>query len=110
LVDSLLTHIKLMPDSVHIYYMQEDDSEKAITYQALYDKALAVAGGLAARGLKPDETVAIMLPTSEDFFAAFFGVLLSGGIPVPIYPPFRPSHLEEYVKRLCFAMRAQSSC
>lgn len=99
LVDSFLTHVKLTPDRVHIYLTQEDGSEKPITYQALYNEAMAVAGGLISKGLKPNETVAIMLPTSEDFFVAFFGVLLSGGIPVPIYPPFRPSRLEEYVLR-----------
>ncbi len=99
LVDSLLTQVKHTPNKVHIYLMQEDGSESTITYQMLYDKAMALAGGLIARGLKPDETVAIMLPTSEDFFVSFMGILLSGGIPVPIYPPMRPSRLEEYVLR-----------
>jgi len=27
------------------------------------------------------------------------GTLLSGGIPVPIYPPIRADQVEEYVKR-----------
>jgi fatty-acyl-CoA synthase len=40
-----------------------------------------------------------MLPTGEDFFAAFLGILLAGGIPVPIYPPFRPDRIEDYVRR-----------
>ena len=40
-----------------------------------------------------------MLPTGEDFFFAFFGVLLAGGVPVPIYPPFKASRLEEYAQR-----------
>ncbi len=40
-----------------------------------------------------------MLPTGEDFFFAFFGVLLAGGTPVPIYPPFKASRLEEYAQR-----------
>ena len=33
------------------------------------------------------------------FFAAFFGTLLAGAIPVPIYPPFRLDRLEEYAQR-----------
>jgi fatty-acyl-CoA synthase len=43
--------------------------------------------------------VALMLPTGLDFLAAFHGVLLAGGIPVPIYPPARLDRLEEYAAR-----------
>lgn len=99
LVDCLLNQARHTPNLVHIYLTQEDGSEVTISYRGLYDKAMAVAGGLVAKGLKPDETVAIMLPTSQDFFYSFFGILLAGGIPVPIYPPFRPNKLEEYVLR-----------
>ena len=51
------------------------------------------------RGFKRGETAAIMLPTCADFFYAFFGVSLAGGIAVPIYPPARPKQIEEYVQR-----------
>ena len=30
-----------------------------------------------------------MLPTGRDYFFAYLGILLAGGVPVPIYPPFR---------------------
>ena len=40
-----------------------------------------------------------MLRTEPAFFEAFFGVLLAGGVPVPIYPPFRPDQIEEYARR-----------
>ena len=40
-----------------------------------------------------------MLPTCEAFFYSFFGILLAGGIPVPIYPPFRPDQISDYAKR-----------
>jgi 1-acyl-sn-glycerol-3-phosphate acyltransferase len=40
-----------------------------------------------------------MLRTEPGFFSAFFGVLLAGAVPVPIYPPTRPSHLQEYAAR-----------
>jgi acyl-CoA synthetase (AMP-forming)/AMP-acid ligase II len=40
-----------------------------------------------------------MLRTEPDFFGAFFGVLVAGAVPVPIYPPTRPARLEEYAAR-----------
>jgi predicted metalloendopeptidase len=63
------------------------------------DESLRVAAGLATRGLETGQHVAIMLPTSRDFFPAFLGTLYAGGIPVPIYPPARRSQLEEHLQR-----------
>lgn len=87
------------PDRPHIYLLNEHGEELVITYGALYEDSQKVARGLISKGLKRGQTVAIMLPTSEDFFPAFLGIQLAGGIPVPIYPPFRASKIEEYIKR-----------
>lgn len=87
------------PNRPHIYLQDEHGSEKTIRYGELYHNAITIAQGLRERGLKPAETVAIMLPTSEEFFYSYFGVLYAGGVPVPIYPPFRPNQIEEYAKR-----------
>ena len=46
-----------------------------------------------------------MLPTSNDFFHAFFGVLMAGGIPVPIYPPFRRAQIEDHLRRQAGILR-----
>ena len=40
-----------------------------------------------------------MLPTGPEYFYTYFGILLAGGIPVPIYPPARLSQIEEHVRR-----------
>ncbi len=40
-----------------------------------------------------------MLPSGPDYFFSFFGVLMAGGIPVPIYPPARPAQLEDHMRR-----------
>ncbi|MEZ5362625.1 MAG: AMP-binding protein [Bryobacterales bacterium] len=86
------------PERVQIHLLEEDRGQD-ISYGQLYQRASEVASGLIARGLQPGETVAIMLPTCADFFYAFFGVSLAGGIAVPIYPPARPKQIEEYVRR-----------
>lgn len=99
LTDILRSYAEKEPQRIHIYLQDELGKEKIIRYGGLYEKALETAKGLQELGLLPRETVAIMLPTCEDFFYAFFGVLLAGGIPVPIYPPFRADRIEEYAKR-----------
>ena len=86
------------PERVQIHLLEKDIGQD-ISYGQLYQRASEVAAGLVARGLKPGETVAIMLPTGADFFYSFFGVTLAGGIAVPIYPPARPKQIEEYVRR-----------
>ena len=40
-----------------------------------------------------------MLPTGRTFLEAFFGILLAGGIPVPLAPAARPSQTEDHLLR-----------
>jgi hypothetical protein len=54
-----------------------------------------------------DPAAAGAVPTSLDFFAAFFGTLVAGGVPVPIHPPARRSQLEEYLRRQSSILRAR---
>lgn len=105
LVEALFRHAESDPDRTHIHLFVDDGNEKPITYRALLDGASAVARGLIDRGLLPGETAAIMLPTGETFFSSFFGTLLAGGIPVPIYPPLRPDRIEEYAQRQVHILR-----
>lgn len=107
LVDVLVQHAEADPGRIQIHLLAEDSGE-GITYGRLYDEASAIAGGLAELGLRRNETVAIMLPSSADFFYAFFGVILAGGIPVPAYPPTRLERIEDYVKRQVVVLRNAS--
>jgi acyl carrier protein len=92
-------HVRVHPQRRHITLYVEDEHVEEITYAGLHASAEAVAAGLQARGLQPGQTVALMLPTSRDFFSGFYGILLAGGIPVPLYPPARLSQLEEHLHR-----------
>ena len=57
-----------------------------LTAERLHATSLRYAGALAARGIAPGDKVAIVLPTCEEFFFAFFGTLALGAVPVPLYP------------------------
>ena len=93
------------PASEHIHLYDSSDAVRRITYGELYERASAVAGELLRRGLEPGQTVAIMLPTCAEFFWSFAGTLLAGGIPVPIYPPFRADRIAEYATRQASILR-----
>jgi 1-acyl-sn-glycerol-3-phosphate acyltransferase len=93
-------HEQAHPERIAIQiYGNDDQIETTFSYARLQQGARAVATGLRERGLHPGQTVAIMLPTGADYFLSFFGILLAGGVPVPIYPPLRPSQLEEHLRR-----------
>ena len=77
----------------------EDGSEQAIRYADLARRASAVAADLGRLGVGVGDRVALMLPTGEDFFYSFLGVLLAQAVPVPMYPPFRADRIEEYATR-----------
>jgi 1-acyl-sn-glycerol-3-phosphate acyltransferase len=76
-----------------------EQSLATLSYRTLLAQATRIARGLQHEGIGPNATVALMLPTGLEFFFAFFGALLAGAIPVPIYPPARASQLEEHVRR-----------
>lgn len=99
LVEVLDWHVQAHGARAQIVLLTENDGEERLDYARLRAGAAAVAAGLEAIGLQPRQTVAIMLPTSLEYFFAYFGVLLAGGIPVPIYPPARPAQIEEHVRR-----------
>jgi len=99
LTEVLLQRTEASPDEIHLHLWQENDQVEPLAYSELFGGAAAVARGLRAGGLRAGETAAIMLPSGREFFFSFLGVWLAGGIPVPIYPPFRADKLEEYAHR-----------
>lgn len=100
LVEILDWRVAQHGDRVHITLHGEDARTEDISYRALRADALSLAGGLRAQGLLPGDRVAIMLPTGREFFAAFYGVLYAACVPVPLYPPARPSQIEDHMRRI----------
>ena len=99
LLEVLEWHYRTHPERTHIILYDDAEENDKISYAALREGAEKVAGGLLKRGLEARQTVAIMLPTSPEYFYVFFGILLAGGIPVPIYPPARLSQIEDHLRR-----------
>jgi len=99
LPEVLQWHAGHEPDRCHIRFYADAGDEGVLTYGALATDAARMAAGLQGLGLQPGEAVAIMLPTCPEYFPVFFGTLLAGGIPVPMYPPARPTQIEDHLRR-----------
>jgi acyl carrier protein len=102
LVEALDWHAQHNPDRVQIIFAEDffgDSPETRVSYRQLLAQSERVAAGLQDRGLAQGQTVAIMLPTCPEYFYSYLGILIAGGVPVPIYPPARLTQIEEHVRR-----------
>ncbi|MEE8397330.1 MAG: AMP-binding protein, partial [bacterium] len=99
LVEVLERQVAADPERLYVSFLAEGEQTDPMSYGQLATEAERVAAGLQAFGLQPGQAVAIMLPTGREYFYSFYGALLAGGIPTPIYPPFRASQMEEHLRR-----------
>jgi 1-acyl-sn-glycerol-3-phosphate acyltransferase len=99
LIDALEWHVGATPERTHIRILDESRSPDELTYGAIHREAASVAAGLLAHDVMPGDTIAIMLRTSRAYFVTFAGAVLAGAVPVPIYPPARPSQLADHLRR-----------
>nr|WP_217917255.1 AMP-binding protein [Myxococcus sp. AM009] len=77
-------------------FVDASEREVFMPWADVYRRAKRTAAGLARLGVREGDRVALLLPTSPAFMDAFFGTLLAGAVPVPLYPPVRLGRLEEY--------------
>ncbi len=111
LIEVLEWHAVHHPDRLHLTVLLDEATILGtLTYGELAGKARNMAQGLITRDIVPGDRVALMLPTSIDFFVAFFGILYAGAIPVPIYPPMRLSQIEEHLRRQTGILRNAGAC
>jgi D-alanine--poly(phosphoribitol) ligase subunit 1 len=74
------------------------DDDEALSYAELYDRVSAVASGLAALGVAPEDRVALLLPNSAAFVVVALACLWVGAVFVPLStedPPERVHRLVE---------------
>ena len=98
LTEALEYHVERQPDRLTVF-MYEDHREFPLSYRALWDGAIGYAAALTRAGLQRGQMVAIMLPTCKEYLFSFYGVLLAGGVPVPLYPPARLTTIEDHMTR-----------
>ncbi len=92
-----------------ITFVDLGEREHFLSFREILERARRTAGALSALGVSSGDRVAIVLPTCPAFVEAYFGALLAGAVPVPLYPPFRLGRLSEYhaaTSRMIAAVRA----
>ncbi|WP_404366978.1 AMP-binding protein [Marinobacter sp.] len=99
LQEALGWHNREHPDRTYLHWVKSYDDVDPLTFGDLHKGALRVANGLFQNDIDQRDAVALMLPTSHDYFYGFFGALYANAIPVPLYPPMRASEIEEHLKR-----------
>lgn len=99
LVEVLEWHGAAHAERPHVLFHRSDSETELLTYGGLLGGAREVATGLLRGGVQAGQSVAIMLPTGSGFFHAFYGALLAGAVPVPLYPPARLSQIEDHLRR-----------
>src|SRR5689334_23298578 len=65
-----------------------------LTYADLAERVERLAHGLACRGIRAGDRVALLLPSTPAFVTSFFAVTGLGGVAVPLNPQFKRDELE----------------
>jgi len=99
LQEALNWHAREHPGRTYLHWVKSYDDVQSLTFGDLHKGALRVANGLFQHDIEQRDTIALMLPTSHDYFYGFMGALYANAIPVPLYPPMRASAIEEHLKR-----------
>ena len=69
---------------------------QSISYGQLHAMAAKVAGDLRAAGIQPGDRVAIILPNVPAFPVVFWGILLAGGVVVPMNPLLKAGEIDYF--------------
>ena len=89
LTDLLYASAAAYPDHVAVR-----EGDRDLRYAELVQRVECLAHGLAARGVRPGDAVALLLPNGADFVTAYFAIAGLGASVVPTNPAFKRDELE----------------
>jgi long-chain acyl-CoA synthetase len=71
--------------------------DTVLTYRELHLRASAVAAWLRDQGVAPGDRVGLVLPNVTEFPVHFYGILLAGGVVVPMNPLLKGREIAYYL-------------
>ncbi|MBN1532674.1 MAG: fatty acyl-AMP ligase [Spirochaetes bacterium] len=107
LVEALESRRRHRPEFMS--FMDMKNQAQVLTAGDALDGALAVAQHLMSLGLKKEDKVMVMLPTSVEFVHVYFGILMAGAVPVPVSQPAGTSNIGKYLENLQHIIRDSES-
>ncbi|MFF1700188.1 condensation domain-containing protein, partial [Streptomyces sp. NPDC058257] len=86
LVEMLRARAAATPEATAYILLEEDGSERRLTYGELDVRARATAAAMQQSGAAGGRAL-LLYPPGEEYIVGFFGCLYSGTAAVPVYPP-----------------------
>ena len=86
LVEMLRARAAATPEATAYILLEEDGSERRLTYGELDVRARATAAAMQQSGAAGGRAL-LLYPPGEEYVVGFFGCLYSGTAAVPVYPP-----------------------
>jgi acyl-CoA synthetase (AMP-forming)/AMP-acid ligase II len=77
-------HLRVRADQMAVR-----DTERGMSYAALYEEALAFAAGFSQLGVARQEPVLLMLDNHLDFVIAWWALSLTGRVEVPVNTAYK---------------------
>lgn len=87
LVEALQLLVETKPDEEALVFLDRQVGEQPVSLRRLWDLSRSVQSTLLDRGLTPGSVVVLVLPTSPELIAAYFGTVLAGGVPAMLSTP-----------------------
>ena len=94
------------PDYPCLIFSDHTGREEILTLGSLLARATAIQAAVEDRGLEPGDPAVLILPTGSELVAAYFGVLLAGGIPALASTPTQRAAEPAAYRRLIGGMLA----
>lgn len=92
-----------------VTFVGPDERELFVRWSEALERARRAAAAYARLGLRPGERVALVLHGGPAYLDAFLGAWLAAAVPVPLPPPSRLGHLDDYLEALERMLRASGA-
>jgi long-chain acyl-CoA synthetase len=99
LIDLLDEAVSRFPDTVALEGDIEGLGRVRLTRTDLRDRAAFLAHQLIHSGMEPGDKVALLSPNRPEWAVGYFGILLAGGVIVPLDVNLKEAELENIVRR-----------
>ena len=83
-----------------ITFVRSDGREQTSSYAEVWEQSQRRAHLIREQGIQRGDRVILTLPEPDDFVLTFFGALVAGAVPVPLYPPQTLARLDAYLANL----------